>query len=84
MVVDMAESILADSVANATTKTIDAMPPTYPHIARAALKHIRSSKQGETLSWPDTAEDVIQTSLDRYVQRWALNIDIDLPGESDV
>jgi hypothetical protein len=75
MVVDIAEPLIAASPANTATHTIDAMPPMYPYIARAALRHIRSSTQREDVGWLRSAEDVLQISLDTYFQRWSVNND---------
>jgi hypothetical protein len=75
MVVETAESLIAASPANTATHLIDAMPPMYPYIARAALRHIHSSTQREDVGWLRSAEDVLQTSLDKYFQRWSVGDD---------
>jgi hypothetical protein len=75
MVVDIAETLIAASPANAVTHTIDAMPPMYPYIARATLRHIHSGTQREDVGWLRNAEDVLQTSLDKYFQRWSVSDD---------
>ena len=75
MVVDIAESLIAASPANTATHMIDGMPPTYPYIARAALRHIHNSTQREDVGWLRSAEDVLQTSLDKYFQRWSVSDD---------
>lgn len=72
MVVDTAECLIAMSPTNTTTQMIDAMPPMYPYVARAALRHIRRRSQREEVSWLRSAEDVIQPSLDKYFQRWSV------------
>jgi hypothetical protein len=69
MVVDIAENLIA------ATLMIDGMPPMYPYIARAALRHIHSSTQREDVGWLRSAEDVLQTSLDKYFQRWSVSDD---------
>lgn len=74
MVVDIAESLIAASPTNTTTTTVDAMPPMYPYIARAALRHVHSSTRGEDVGWL-SADDVLQTSLDKYFQRWSVSDD---------
>ncbi|KAK3938151.1 hypothetical protein QBC46DRAFT_356094 [Diplogelasinospora grovesii] len=68
MAIDIAESLIAAPNAN-TTHTIDATPPTYPYIARAALRHICSSTQREDVGWSGSAEDMVHRSLDKYFQR---------------
>jgi hypothetical protein len=75
MVVDIAESLIAASPTNTMTHMIDAMPPVYPYIARAALRHIGNSTQREDVSWLRSAEDMLQTSLDKYLQRWSVSDD---------
>jgi hypothetical protein len=72
MVVDIAETLIAASPANTQVQMIDAMPPIYPYIARAALKHVRNSTQRESVGWLRSAEDVLHTSLDKYFRRWGL------------
>lgn len=72
MVVDTAESLLAPT--NTVTDTMDSMPPTYPYIARAALMHIGNGPQREDDGWSRNADGVLQTSLDKYSQRWDVNI----------
>ena len=67
MVVDIAETLIAD------TAIIDAMPPMYPYIARAALRHVRSIGQREDFGWLRSAEDVLQISIDRYFERWSVD-----------
>ncbi|KAI9742754.1 MAG: hypothetical protein M1818_003483 [Claussenomyces sp. TS43310] len=57
MVVDIAESLIAASLANTATK-IDAMPPMYPYIARTALRYIHSTPR-EDVDWPRNVEDVL-------------------------
>ena len=71
MVVDIAQSLIAASPANTATHLIDTMPPMYPYIARAALRHIHSSTEREDVGWMRSAEDVLQTSLSKYLQRWS-------------
>jgi hypothetical protein len=66
MVVDIAASLIV------ATQTIDVMPPIYPYIAHAALRHIRSNTQREDTSWPRSAQDVLQASLDKYRARWSV------------
>ncbi|KAF2491658.1 hypothetical protein BU16DRAFT_565360 [Lophium mytilinum] len=73
MVVEIAETLVAASPANTATQPIDAMPPMYPYIARAALRHIHSSTRSEGVDCMSSAEDVLQTSLDRYFQRWGVS-----------
>ena len=77
MVVDIAESLLIDaSPTNMAIYTIDFMPPTYPYVARAALKHIHSNTQREDVADRlRSAEDVLRTSLDKYFQRWSVSDD---------
>jgi len=75
MVVDIAESLVVASPINTATYMIDAMPPMYPYIARAALRHIHSSTQRGNVGVLRSAEDVLQTSLDRYFQRWSVSDD---------
>jgi hypothetical protein len=75
MVVDIAKSLIAVSPANTATHTVDAMPPMYPYIAHAALKHIHSSTQRQDVGWLRSAEDVLQASLDKYFQRWSVSDD---------
>jgi hypothetical protein len=75
IVVDIAESLMVTSPANTATHTIDAMPPTYSYIARAALRNIRNNTQREDVGWLRGAEDVLQTSLDKYFQRWGVSDD---------
>jgi len=70
MVVDIAEWLISSSPGNAATDTVDAMPPMYPYIARAALRNIHSSTQSEDTGWIRNAEDVLQTCLVKYLQRW--------------
>jgi hypothetical protein len=70
MVVDIAESLIAASPANMATHKVDAMPPMYPYIARAALRHIHSSTRREGVGWLRSAEGVLQTSLNKYFERW--------------
>ena len=70
MVVDIAESLIAASPVKPATHRIDAMPPMYPYIVHAALRHIHSSTQREDVSWMGSAEDVLHTSLDKFFQRW--------------
>jgi len=73
MVVDIAESLIAASPANTATDMTDSMPPIYPYIARAALRHISSSIQRENVGWLRSAKDVLQKSLHKYFQRWSVN-----------
>lgn len=73
MVVDIAESLVATSSANTATYTVDAMPPMYSYVARAALKNIRSSTQREDGGWLRNAENVLQSSLDKYLERWSVS-----------
>jgi hypothetical protein len=79
MVVDIAKFLVATSPVNTTTYTVDVMPPMYPHLAHAALKHIRSSAQRENVAWLESAEDVIQTSLSEYFRRWGVCDDYTRP-----
>jgi hypothetical protein len=62
MVVDTAEFLIATAPANTATHMIDAMPPIYPYIALAVLRHIHSSTQREDVGWLMGAEDVLQIS----------------------
>jgi hypothetical protein len=75
MAVDIAENLIAASPANTATCMVDGMPPMYPYIARAALRHIHSRTQREDVDWVRSAEDVLQTSLDKYFQRWSVSDD---------
>jgi hypothetical protein len=75
MVIDTAETLIATSPANTATHTIDAMPPMYPYIARAARRHIHSNTQRGGVGWLRSAEDTLQTSLDKYFQRWGVSDD---------
>lgn len=75
MVVDIAESLIAASPAKMATHMVDAMPPTYPYIAHAALRNIRSRTQREDVGWLRSAQDVLQTSLGEYFQRWSVSDD---------
>lgn len=70
MVVDIAESL----VETPATSLIDGMPPTYPYIARAALRHIHNKTPGEHVGWLKS-EEVLTTSLSRYFQRWGVSYD---------
>ncbi|KAF7556148.1 hypothetical protein G7Z17_g1640 [Cylindrodendrum hubeiense] len=70
IVFDTAESLVAASPVN--TVIIDSMPPTYPYIARAALRHIHSDTRKENVACLKSAEEVIQTSLDKYFKRWSV------------
>lgn len=70
MVVDVAESLIAASTDTTAIHMVDGMPPIYPYVAGAALRHIRSSTQREDAGWLRSAEDVLQTFLDKYSQRW--------------
>ncbi|EXJ89344.1 hypothetical protein A1O3_02411 [Capronia epimyces CBS 606.96] len=85
MVVDIAESLIAATATTTarnatasptntttTTHTVDAMPPIYPYVARAALRHICSSAQRADAGWLRGAENVLQASLDKYSQRWSV------------
>ena len=72
MVVDIAESLVDESPGSTALLAIDAMPPTYPYIARAALKHLRSSADAEDLDWLGRAKQALQTSLDKYFRRWGV------------
>jgi hypothetical protein len=76
MVVDIAESLTAESPANAGTDTVDFMPPMYSYIVQAALRNIHSCSQRKDLGWLKGAEDVLQTSLHKYFQRWSVNYDL--------
>jgi hypothetical protein len=73
MVVDIARTLIATSPANTLLQMIDGMPPMYPYIARAALRHIHNSNQREGASWQGNEEYVLQTSLDKYFQRWGVS-----------
>ena len=75
MVVDIAEFIIGGSKTNTATHIVDLMPPMYPYIVHAALRHIHSSPKRKDISWLSGAEDVLQASLDRYLQRWSVNHD---------
>ena len=75
MVANIAESLIDLSPANAATSMMDAMPPMYPYIARTALKNIHRNlqTQREDAGWWRSAEDVLQTSLNKYFQRWGVS-----------
>lgn len=76
IVVDIAETLIAASPVNTATELIDTMPPIYPYIARVALRHIDSSTQrDDTGLWLGSARDVLQTSVDRYFERWNVSDD---------
>jgi hypothetical protein len=75
MVIDTAETLISTSPTNTAMHTIDAMPPMYSYIARAALRYIHSNTQREGVGWLRSAEDVLQTSLDKYFQRWGVSDD---------
>jgi hypothetical protein len=70
MVVDIAESLIGPPA----TSMIDDMPPTYPYIARASLRHIQKKTRGECNGWLKS-EEVLTTSLSRYFQRWGVSND---------
>ena len=72
IVVDIAETLIVASPANTGTQTIDAMPPIYPYIARAALRQVRSIAPTEDGSWLRSAEDVLRMSIHRYCERWSV------------
>jgi hypothetical protein len=72
MVVDIAEYLIGPSHADTATYAIDAMPPIYIYNARDALKHIHSSSRMDDATWLRNAENVLQTSLDKYLQRWSI------------
>lgn len=78
MVVDIAESLIGPPA----TSMIDDMPPTYPYIARASLRHIRNKTRGECISW-SKSEEVLTTSLRRYFQRWGVSDEVAEPVTSD-
>jgi hypothetical protein len=73
MVVEIAEIPITASAANTPTKMIDSMPPIFPYIVRAALKHIHISAQREDVGWLRSEEGVLRTSLGKYFQRWGVN-----------
>ncbi len=75
MVVDIAESLIAASPTSTATYTIDAMPPIYQYIVRAALRHIQNSTGKGDVGWLSSAEDALQTSLKKYFQRWSVSND---------
>lgn len=52
---------------------IDTMPPIYPYVAHAALKHIQSNIQREDVGCLRNAENVLQIVLEKYSRRWNLN-----------
>ncbi len=72
MVVDTAEFLVTGSTAHTATQIVDAMPPMYPYVAQAALRHIHSSNYREDVGWMKDAEEVLQTSLKKYFQRWSM------------
>lgn len=73
MVKDIADTLLTSSPANTTTQIIDGMPPVYPYIAYAGLRHIRRSAQRGNIDWLKSAEEMIQRSLDTWFQRWSVD-----------
>ncbi|OKL61727.1 hypothetical protein UA08_03064 [Talaromyces atroroseus] len=75
VVVDIAESVILGFPANTATSVIDAMPPMFPYITRAALTHINNRVQNENTSWLRSDEDVLQTAINKYFQRWNVNTD---------
>lgn len=72
MVVDIAQSLVA--CAADAKYTVDAMPPTYPYIARAALSHARRIVDKE-MDWMSNAENILQSSHDMFSQRWGITHD---------
>jgi hypothetical protein len=74
IVLDIAETLIGPSPGNTAMHTIDGMPPMYPYIACAALRHIHSSAQMQDVGWLGNAEDVLRVSLDRYFQHWSVSV----------
>lgn len=75
MVVDIAESLVAMSTTKTATNLIDGMPPTYQYLARATSWLIQSGSLREDADWQKGAQNVIQTSLDKYYSRWHMGGD---------
>ncbi|KAI9708023.1 MAG: hypothetical protein M1820_004227 [Bogoriella megaspora] len=67
MVVDIGETLVADM------STVDGMPPMWPYVVRAALKHLSSSSGRENNGWMETAEEILKTSLSKYLRRWGIS-----------
>lgn len=73
MVVDIAETLVSAPPINGVPRIVDAMPPTYPYIARAAMRYVHRNVQREDVDWSSSAEEVLQASLGIYFQRWSID-----------
>ena len=65
MVVDIPDSLTEKT----TVFTVDAMPPVYPYVVRAALRHIHSRSPKGDMGLLNSFKVVLRVSLDRFYER---------------
>jgi hypothetical protein len=72
IVFDIAKSLVNGSPEITATTLIDAMPPIFPYIARASLRHISHKPQSEDTK---SAMDILERAIKSYFYRWRVSND---------